>query len=302
MALVRVDGEICDLDYSVYTKTTNVDDIFWVCSEPEYAPTASHVSQQKDCSLYQNDWDCMSGGKQFGYVALLIAVVAILIFAIWWLAKAFKPVAAKSLQESNSMTSSASTSFDRTIRERIALLERLDRLVDESTETSFVASPDEEIILIASGVHLVESRKSPARFKGSSSGITVRLSKRVSLRSGSFSGESIPNSSSPTVVDSGQFVVTTKRAVFAGLNETREFHYTKLLGLNRQTFDSSNSVLYLSMSGRKSVSGIGTGSTSLDIIQDRLEIALELRSKTKEQMIAELRSQLNQSVGDGDVQ
>lgn len=294
MPPLNIDSELCDLDYSIYRQSKNVDDIFWVCpeTEPNYVPI---TSWPKDCSLYTNDWECMSRPKQLGIVVLITVVVAVV---LWAIVNALKPGTNKSSIGNVSSSPPTPEFSEQRTREKIAVLERLERLIDESTETTFVASPDEEIILIASGVHLVETRKSPSRFRGSSSGISVRLSKRVSVRSGEFSGESLPGASIPTIVDSGQFVVTTKRSVFTGSKETREFMYSKLLGINRQSFDASNSIIFLPVSTRKSVSGIGTGNASLDVIQNRLAIALELRSKTKFQMISELRSQIDTAISD----
>jgi hypothetical protein len=291
-------GEDCWNDYSVYQRTKDQNDIFVVCSEPEndFVPT---TSDQKKCGLWNSsDWDCMSGGERVGVTVLLALFVGVALLFLWAIITGTKKTKNDPSTTSTSKVISNAESSEHFIKEKIAVLERLDRLIDESTETSFVATPDEEVILIASNVHLVESRKGPSRFRGSSAGVSVRLSRRVSVRSGSFSGESLSTASIPTIVDSGQFVITTKRAVFTGPKETREFVYTKLLGVNRQSFDASNSVIYLPVSARKSVSGIGTGNSSLDVIQNRLAIALELRSKTKFQMIAELRSQLDQAITD----
>jgi hypothetical protein len=280
-------GEDCWNDYSVYQRTKDQNDIFVVCSEPEndFVPT---TSDQKKCGLWNSsDWDCMSGGERVGVTVLLALFVGVALLFLWAIITGTKKTKNDPSTTSTSKVISNDEFSEHSIKE-----------IDESTETSFVATPDEEVILIASNVHLVESRKGPNRFRGSSAGVSVRLSRRVSVRSGSFSGESLSTASIPTIVDSGQFVITTKRAVFTGPKETREFVYTKLLGVNRQSFDASNSVIYLPVSARKSVSGIGTGNSSLDVIQNRLAIALELRSKTKFQMIAELRSQLDQAITD----
>lgn len=295
------DSENCWNDYSIYKTTNNIDDIFEVCSPPEAQPVTETRSQ---CGWWNSsDWKCMSNGTRVGVVVILIIVGAIIISAIGTLLSSAKKATGSNMtnptdaykQDSYERTpdNSPIKSVDYAIREKLAILERLDDLIDESTETTFVAKPDEQIMLIASGVHLVEPRKGPSRFRGSSSGVTVRLTKRVSVRSGAFSGESTPTAQVPTLVDQGQFVVTTQRCVFLGPKETREFSYEKLLGINRGSVDKSNSVLYLPVSNRKSVSGVGSGNSSIDVIQGRIALAVELRSRSKEQLIAELKERLS---------
>lgn len=295
------ESENCWNDYSIYKTTNNIDDIFEVCS-PSHAQPVTEV--RPECGLWNSsDWNCMSTGTRVGVVVILVLLGAIVISIIGVMLNSFQTatgIEETSPSDKNEQGSHKKTSIDSSagnsnyaIREKIAILERLDDLIDESTETTFVARSDEQIMLIASGVHLVEPRKGPSRFRGSSSGVTVRLTKRVSVRSGAFSGESTPTVSVPTLVDQGQFVVTTQRCVFLGHKETREFSYEKLLGVNRGSVDKSNSVLYLPVSNRKSVSGVGSGNSSIDVIQGRLALAVELRSRSKEQLIAELKERLS---------
>ena len=96
----------------------------------------------------------------------------------------------------------------------------------------------------------------------------------------------------PTIVDIGQFVVTTERAVFTGPKQTREFDFSKLLSVSRQSIGKSNSVLYLPVSNRKTVTGVGTGEGSLDIISARLHIGIGLKRGSKDAMISELRNEI----------
>ena len=175
---------------------------------------------------------------------------------------------------------------------QLKMLETYESLVEEATDTNFLAAPGEQIILIMTGVSLVETRRTGSSFKGGSAGVSYRLTKKVSLRSGSFQGQSIPGAEVPTIIDIGQFVVTTERAVFTGPKQTREFDFSKLLSVSRQSIGKSNSVLYLPVSNRKTVTGVGTGEGSLDIISAKLHIAIGLKRGSKDGMISELRNEI----------
>jgi len=225
-------------------------------------------------------------GSVIGAVALFIiwAVIGSMNYAI-------------KLQDPNSPESKlkAKSIYSRLLGDKemqLKILETYESLVDETTDTSFLAGPDEQIILIMTGVSLVETRRMGSSFKGGSAGVSYRLTKRVSVRSGSFQGQSIPGAEVPTIVDIGQFVVTTERAVFTGPKQSREFDFSKLLSVSRQVIGKGHSVLYLPVSNRKTVSGVGTGEGSLDIISARLNIAIGLKRGSKEAMIQGLRSEI----------
>jgi len=132
--------------------------------------------------------------------------------------------------------------------------------VDASPDSSIVLQADEHAIAIASEVGLIESRKSD--------GVTE-----------------------PTLVDEGRFLVTDQRGVFIGNNETREFMWSKLVSHQVEPMASAM-VLYLSLSNRQKVSGIGMDAKSVKDVQQRIEFAVAVGLEREAQFLAKLNTQI----------
>lgn len=152
---------------------------------------------------------------------------------------------------------------------QLKLLETCELLVDDLSDTSFVADSDEQVIMQVSGASLVETKRLPSSFSGSSTGASFRVSKRFSVRGSNFEGQHRPGAEVPTIFDVGQFVITTKRAVFTGPKQTRAFEYSKLLSDAIHSIAKGVSVLYLPVSNRKGVSGIGA--EEIDLHRSRID-------------------------------
>ena len=114
--------------------------------------------------------------------------------------------------------------------------------VDASPDGGVVLQADEHAIAIVSEVGQIESR--------SSGGVAE-----------------------PNLIDEGIFLITDKRGVFIGNNETREFVLSKLVSHQAEPLASAM-VLYLSLSNRQKVSGIGMDSKSIKDVQQRIEFAV----------------------------
>lgn len=254
------------------------------------------VAGKSDCGwLNSYDWHCQSGGQKVVDVIVWSLIGSVPLFIVWAAVTGAKQAARLKDPNSSEARAAAKAAYLQSLNEKetqLKILETYESLVDETTDTSFLAGPDEQIILIMTGVSLVETRRMGSSFKGGSAGVSYRLTKRVSVRSGSFQGQSIPGAEVPTIVDIGQFVVTTERAVFTGPKQSREFEFSKLLSVSRQVIGKGHSVLYLPVSNRKTVSGVGTGEGSLDTISARLNIAIGLKRGSKEAMIQGLRTEI----------
>lgn len=307
-SVVAYDEDSCDLDYSLYNTTKKVDDIGWICDGVKYAEVPSEPAPKKfeyvatsetRCSYwYSSSHDCKSTGEKVVTGVVLGLILAFVLYVIWLGITGIKAQG----KEVSSVGGSGSASSDRAMREyeqklrekeqQLRVIENFETLIDETSETTFIADTGEEVILVMDGVSLIETKKTGSTFKGGSAGLSYRLTKRVSVRTGTFEGQSIPGVEFPAIVDTGQFVVTTQRAVFTGSKQSREFDFKNLLSVSRQEIGGDHSVLYLPTSNRKTVSGIGTGASSLDTIQSRLTIALGLKRGSKDQMIAGLRNEI----------
>lgn len=132
--------------------------------------------------------------------------------------------------------------------------------VEASPDGSFVFQADEHAIAIASEVGLIESR--------TSEGVAE-----------------------PTLIDEGKFVITDKRGIFVGTNETREFVWSKLVQHQAEPLASAM-VLYLSLSNRQKVSGIGADEKSVKDMQQRIEFAVAVGLEREAQFLDKLKTQI----------
>jgi hypothetical protein len=97
--------------------------------------------------------------------------------------------------------------------------------------------------------------------------------------------------SEPRLIDEGRFVVTDRRGVFIGSNETREFLWSKLV-LHKQESLATALVLYLSVSNRQKVSGIAADPVSIEDVQQRVEFGVSVALERQ----AEFFDKLNKKI------
>jgi len=84
----------------------------------------------------------------------------------------------------------------------------------------------ETCVALSAGVQYIELRKR-THYEGRSAGISVRIMRGVSLRSGRFAGQPV-TTVSPEVADYGTIFVTDRRILFAGAREVLEIPLKKL--------------------------------------------------------------------------
>jgi hypothetical protein len=85
--------------------------------------------------------------------------------------------------------------------------------------------------------------------RGGSSGVSIRIAKGVSYRVGQVRARSVVVGSHLEAQDSGDLVVTDRRAVFMGTKKTLEFRRDRLVGLGQYT-----NGLRLNVSNRRTAS------------------------------------------------
>ena len=194
-------------------------------------------------------------GAFFAFVVILIIVIRI--FKI-------KPVQEFKKIKSSRVAKRTKTIIDAEIvdlKERITFYSTYkEQPVDASSDSGIVLQADENTIAIASEVGLIESR--------SSGGVAE-----------------------PNLVDEGRFLVTDKRGVFIGNNETREFVWSKLVSHQAEPLASAM-VLYLSLSNRQKVSGIGMDAKSIKDVQQRIEFAVAVGLEREAQFLDKLKTQI----------
>jgi hypothetical protein len=108
-------------------------------------------------------------------------------------------------------------------------------------------------------------------YQGGSQGVSFRVAKGVSYRVGGHRGTFTPGDEELKIVDEGTAVVTNQRAVFQGAGKTREWLFTKLIGVDH---DPESGISMLHVSNRQKASGLGYGEDLADDVQLRMDVAL----------------------------
>jgi hypothetical protein len=100
-----------------------------------------------------------------------------------------------------------------------------------STNSPIMLKPKEELILIFNGVNLAESRAVRlTQSRGRSGGVSVRVAKGVSVRSGSGGSKSVSISHDEmTRIDTGTLILTNKRLVFMGDKKSVNIDLRKII-------------------------------------------------------------------------
>ena len=159
----------------------------------------------------------------------------------------------------------------------------------EAPGFSLVLKNDELAVADVSPVALVEPRRGKGQYQGGSSGFSFRVAKGVSYRVGANRGTFTSGVDEQTVIDQGGLAITTKRAVFLGSKQTREWAFSKVLSVDYA--EDSNSTL-IHVSNRQKVSGILCGDEGNPVVRFRLELAMAIFNQTQEALVTRLRSDM----------
>lgn len=174
-------------------------------------------------------------------------------------------------------------------------------IVNETDYLELGLKKFEEVLLIVDGVVLLETKRLPGRFEGSTSGVSFKVTDRITIRGSKFSGQYVPGAEQQTVVDSGKFFITNQRASFFGTKHSRDFPWNKLLGYTIGPLAGVNDsfVLYLPVSNRQKISGIGVGKIEWDkkyswieLINQRMALAQALYREKHNEFIENLEKEL----------
>ena len=186
------------------------------------------------------------------------------------------------------------------LRDELEFFRDYENQFHEEVPSGFVFKRNEHVLAMVSGAALVESRRGPAEFRGGSLGLSVRVAKGVSVRPSGFRGRSVPGEESPTMIDSGSFVVTSERGFFVGQKQTREFPWAKLLSYQVVDVDTDACIMYLPVSGRQKVSGIGADSKAMEEIEQRVAFAIAVVTGRRDEFIKRIEDELRSLEAGGD--
>ena len=156
------------------------------------------------------------------------------------------------------------------LKEAIEFFLNHENQYNEAQPGGIIAKKDEHVIAIVSEVGLIESRRGPTEFKGGSTGVSFRLTKRVSVRKSGMRGTATAGEETPTVIDQGKFVISDQRAIFVGNKQSREFEWNNLLSYDMQMLGKKNAILYLPVSNRQKVSGIASDLAAIEKVHQRV--------------------------------
>ena len=197
--------------------------------------------------------------------------------------EAAKPSAEKSQKEINEL------------KELIEFFSNHESQYNEAQPGGIIAKKDEHVIAIVSEVGLIESRRGPTEFKGGSTGVSFRLTKRVSVRKSGMRGTATAGEETPTVIDQGKFVISDQRAVFVGNKQSREFEWDDLLSYDLQKIGKKNAILYLPVSNRQKVSGIASDLASIEQAHQRVAFGVAVATGRKEDFLNMLKAGLSEA-------
>jgi hypothetical protein len=148
---------------------------------------------------------------------------------------------------------------------------------------------DERVLRILQGCALVEPRRAPGHYSGGYQGFSFKIAKGVRYHVGGSRGTFVPGEEEPTVVDHGVVTITTRRVIFQGSKQAREWSFARLLGVQH---DPARPWTAISVSNRQKVSGFLYDHEHAADIRFRLALALAIFNDNRATLVADLTRQL----------
>ena len=151
----------------------------------------------------------------------------------------------------------------------------------------------EEVIGIIPTTALYEVTAGKVEYRGGSQGVSIRVARGLTYRTGGHKGTIYRAPERPRLKDTGgTFVITNQRGVYVGTNQTRVFEWSKIVALSEANTDTGT-VLLMPVENRVKTSGVFVGD-SYKQITARCEIGIALYRGTIDDLIAELQTDLAQ--------
>jgi len=183
------------------------------------------------------------------------------------------------------------------MRRRMNRYASYEEMFDEfDGSTPIVPKKGEQVIGIAHGVSLTETRRGKATYQGGSRGVSVRVAKGVSYRVGSHKGQLVQAPERPTVIDGGgDLVVSNLRAVYVGSKHTREFRWDKLLSCSLVRVDDKI-VFLLPVENRQKVSGIAARSDGemIEWIDERIKLGVAIHQDRLDEFLQSMQEEIDE--------
>ena len=163
---------------------------------------------------------------------------------------------------------------------------------EEDPDWPLVRKPGERLVSTVQGGGLFEPRRGPGHWSGRSAGVSVPVpDTRLRVRIGKSAGTYVQGAEAPTVIDTGNISITTQRVVFQGDKYTREWDYSKLIGIIHY---SDRPATAIQVSNRQKTSGIVyAGGNSTEPVRLAMTVAVAIYRGETEETLNELRAELD---------
>ena len=157
----------------------------------------------------------------------------------------------------------------------------------EGDDGGVVLKAGEFAIAKIQGSALLETTRAPSTYQGGYGGVSFPLFGGIRLNTGGVRGKRIPGKESLGYIEDGDTVITNRRAVFLGTNNTVEWPFSRLVACEHNEMGYTT----FAVSGRKKNSGFGYGAEVADEVQFRIEWGIALCNETTDRLLAQLRTE-----------
>jgi hypothetical protein len=173
----------------------------------------------------------------------------------------------------------------------VKLIAQAEGQEEKDPDWPLVLKPGERLVATVQSGGLFEPRRGPGHWSGRSAGVSVPVpDTRLRVRIGKSAGTYVQGAEAPTVIDTGNISITTQRVVFQGDKYTREWDYSRLIGVIHY---SDKPATAIQVSNRQKTSGIVyAGVNSIQPIRLAMTVAIAIYQGETEEAIKELRDEL----------
>jgi hypothetical protein len=155
---------------------------------------------------------------------------------------------------------------------------------------SLVLRHGERLVSTVQGCRLFEPRRGAGHWEGRSAGVSVPVpDTRIRVRVGKTAGTFVQGAETPTVIDTGNASITTQRVVFQGDKYTREWDFSKLIGVVHY---SDHPATAIQVSNRQKTSGIVYPGPSPEPLRLAMTVAIAIFQGEADETVKELRDEL----------
>lgn len=162
---------------------------------------------------------------------------------------------------------------------------------NESPDGPLVLKRGERMVATIDGAGLFEPRREPGHWSGRSAGVSIPvLDTGLRVRVGKSAGTFVQGAEMPTVIDTGDASITTDRVVFQGGKYTREWEFSKLIGVVHY---SDHPATAIQVSNREKTSGlVYPGVSSPEPVRLAMTVAIAIFRGEGADTVTELRDEL----------